>query len=73
MAVITSDTLDVLCHAAVRARNCAVLLATCSDAGLLAGLRQLSGSYVQLTMSQVRLPCSSSFAPPAKEELTELC
>ena len=54
MAVITSDTLDVLCHAAVRARNSSVLLASCSQPQALAELAGLAGSHVSLTISQVR-------------------
>ena len=54
MAVVTSDVLDVLCHAAVRARNIAVLLASCSRPAALAELRQHKGHFIQLTASQVR-------------------
>ena len=55
MGVVTPDALDVLCHAAVRARNSAVLLASCSDAAALEGLRGLAGRLVALRMRQVRL------------------
>ncbi len=53
MGLVTSDTLDVLSHAAVRARNSSVLLASCSDTAALQGLRDLAGRSVELTLSQV--------------------
>jgi hypothetical protein len=53
VAVITPDTLDVLCHAAVRARNSSVLLASCSQPEALQDLRSLAGSHVSLTVSKV--------------------
>ena len=68
MAVLTPDSPDVLCHAAVRARNCSVLLASCAEPAQLAELRTLSGSYVSLTMSKVRAAsCSSLFLLLAAE------
>ncbi len=54
VALITPDTLDVLCHAAVRARNCSVLLASCSEPQALDGLRSLAGRHITLTIAQVR-------------------
>ncbi|CAL8469831.1 g9373 [Coccomyxa elongata] len=51
-AVITPDTLDVLCHAAVRARNSSVLLASCCQPQALAGLRSLAGRHISLTVAQ---------------------
>ena len=54
MGLVTSDTLDVLSHAAVRARNSSVLLASCSDSAALQGLRALAGRHVELTLSQVQ-------------------
>ena len=53
VGLVTPDALDVLSHAAVRARNCSVLLATCSDAAALQGLRALAGRSVELSISQV--------------------
>ena len=53
VGLLTPDALDVLSHAAVRARNSSVLLATCSDAAALRGLRPLAGRTVALTISQV--------------------
>ena len=53
VGLVTADALDVLSHAAVRARNCSVLLATCSDAAALQGLRALAGRSIELSVSQV--------------------
>ena len=53
MGLLTPDALDVLSHAAVRARNSSVLLATCSDAAALHRLRPLAGRTVALTVSHV--------------------
>ena len=62
MGLVTPDALDVLSHAAVRARNSSVLLASCSDAAALQGLRVLAGRDVELTLSQVQpqVNCLSS-------------
>ena len=56
VGLVTPDALDVLSHAAVRARNCSVLLASCSDAAALQGLRALAGRSVELSISQVGRP-----------------
>jgi hypothetical protein len=45
-AVLSGGTIDVLCHAAVRARNTGVLLAACRSAAGLAALRDLEGQVV---------------------------
>ena len=62
MGLVTPDVLDVLSHAAVRARNSSVLLVTCSDPAALQGLRALAGRNVELTLSQVppQVNCLSS-------------
>jgi alpha-glucan,water dikinase len=62
VAVITSDAVDVLCHAAVRARNSSVLVASCSQQALLEELRQLSGKYIYLTALMVSQLESGWFA-----------
>jgi hypothetical protein len=54
VAVLTSDTPDVLSHAAVRARNGGVLLASCFQPDRLAVLSRLEGSFVKLSHSQVQ-------------------
>ena len=53
MGLVTPVVLDVLSHAAVRARNSGVLLASCSDSALLQGLRALEGRSVEIRTSQV--------------------
>ena len=60
MALVTPDVLDVLSHAAVRARNSFVLLASCSDAALLQDLRALAGRSVEIRTSQVSPYVSST-------------
>lgn len=46
VAVLSGGTINVLCHAAVRARNTSVLLAACCNAAELAALRELEGQLV---------------------------
>ena len=53
VGLVTPDVLDVLSHAAVRARNSDVLLASCSDSALLQDLRALAGRSVEIRISQV--------------------
>ena len=53
IGLVTPDTTDVLSHAAVRARNCSVLLVSCSDAAALQGLRALAGRSVELSILQL--------------------
>lgn len=51
--MLTGGSVDVLCHAAVRARNLGVLLAACRDPALLADVRALQGTFVSITAGQV--------------------
>ena len=46
VAVLSGGTVDVLCHAAVRARNAGVLLAACRSAAGLEEFRGLEGQLV---------------------------
>eukprot|EP00899_Mesostigma_viride_P027488 jgi/Mesvir1/7924/Mv11848-RA.3 len=48
VAVLTGSTVDVLSHAAVRARNSSVLFATCYDANVLQSLRAMEGGICTL-------------------------
>ena len=59
VAVIAAQAPDVLSHAAVRARNAGALMAACLSPQRFAELRELAGSYVQITPSQVLNPCAS--------------
>ena len=52
MALLTPDSVDVLSHSAVRARNGGVVMAACFDAGALAAVEQLSGRRVDVTVLQ---------------------
>eukprot|EP00884_Botryococcus_braunii_P018283 jgi/Botrbrau1/5138/Bobra.0172s0010.1 len=52
VGVLTSDTPDVLSHAAVRARNGGVLLASCFQPPRLAALSRMEGSFIKLSHSQ---------------------
>ena len=55
VAVVTGgDAPDVLSHAAVRARNCSVLLAACFDNKEVTCLQGMAGRFATLTPSQVR-------------------
>jgi alpha-glucan,water dikinase len=51
VAVIAPDVTDLVSHVAVRARNAAVLFASCSDASVLQQLKSLRGRvlYVEVT------------------------
>lgn len=53
VAVITEDAPDVLCHAAVRARNSTVMLAACCDEEELAAIGRWQGQQVCLELAQV--------------------
>ena len=60
--MISKDAPDVLCHAAVRARNSAVMLVACSDEEELAQMAAWHSLSVQLLLAQVhtvqfRLKC----------------
>ena len=55
VAVLCAQSIDVLCHAALRARATGALVATCSDASQLAGLVQrFAGQQVQLRQDAQR-------------------
>jgi alpha-glucan,water dikinase len=49
VAVLTDSPVDLMAHAAVRARNAGVLLATGWDAQRLAGIREKQGQWVRLS------------------------
>lgn len=51
VAVLTTDGVDVLSHVAVRARNEAVLFATCFDADAFAALKPMEGQQVSCAPS----------------------
>ena len=53
MAAITPDNPDVLCHAAVRARNSGVMFAACFDPQEVARIAQLEGQAVKLSIAEV--------------------
>ena len=53
VGVVTRSVPDVLCHAAVRARNSATLLAACCDEEELASLAALDGQQVVMQTLQV--------------------
>jgi len=62
VGVISKDAPDVLCHAAVRARNSAIMLVACTDQEELAQIAAWHGQSVQLLLAQVhtvqfRLKC----------------
>ncbi|MBF0564422.1 MAG: hypothetical protein HQK89_04185 [Nitrospirae bacterium] len=46
--VITPDTVDLVSHVGVRARNARILFATCYDEGLLRRLRDMRGKWLSL-------------------------
>jgi hypothetical protein len=49
VAVLCGQSIDVLCHAALRARSAGALVATCSDAEQLKGIaEEFDGHVVQL-------------------------
>ncbi len=51
VAVLTSATVDVLSHIAVRARNAGVLFATCYDDNLIAGMKALAGAFLKVSVN----------------------
>lgn len=53
VGVISAVPPDVLCHAAVRARNSSVLLVACSDPDEMAGFAGWQDQLVQLQLTQV--------------------
>ncbi len=53
VGVISKDAPDVLCHAAVRARNSAVMLVACADEEELAQFAAWQDQSVQLLLAQV--------------------
>lgn len=53
VGVISAVAPDVLCHAAVRARNSSVLLVACSDPQEMAGFAAWQDQQVQVQLSQV--------------------
>lgn len=52
VAVLAGGTVDVLCHAAVRARNLGVMMVVCRDAALLQGAARQAGSVIQVSPTQ---------------------
>ena len=48
-AVITTDTVDIVSHVAIRARNSNALFATCYDQNTMAKLESLQGSWIAMT------------------------
>lgn len=57
VGLVTSTMVDVLSHAAVRARNCGVFLAASYNAEELDKIRAFDGKQASLTMLQVTLAC----------------
>lgn len=49
--IITSGSVDLVSHVAVRARNANLLFATCFDAGVFEQLKKLEGSNIVLTVT----------------------
>lgn len=66
VGVLTSDTPDVLSHAAVRARNSGVLLASCFQPPRLAALARMEGSFIKLSHSQVPAQTARKSGGPGK-------
>lgn len=56
VAVLSGGTVDVLCHAAVRARNAGVMLAACRSAAGLQEFRDLEGQLVAVEAVSGVLP-----------------
>ena len=50
-AVLTPDAPDLVSHVAVRARNAAVLFASCFEAPIFEELKQLAGRWIQLEVN----------------------
>jgi alpha-glucan,water dikinase len=48
VAIITPDTLDILSHLAVRARNAGVLFAICYDSEIIGSFKSLKGKRVRI-------------------------
>lgn len=55
VALLTPDSVDVLSHSAVRARNSGVVMAACFDSDALAAVQQLSGRHVDVNVLQAWL------------------
>lgn len=53
VGLVTGESVDVLSHCAVRARNAGVLFASCQDVEVLEGLRQLAGGFMRLSTTAV--------------------
>jgi alpha-glucan, water dikinase len=73
VAVLTASPVDLMAHAAVRARNAGVLLATGFDGDRLAGVRSKQGQWVRLVVAvegeitvEAGLPSSQPAARPVK-------
>jgi len=49
VALITASNTDVLCHAAIRARNTGVILATCHDPGKMREISEAAGKWASLS------------------------
>jgi len=65
VALLTPSSVDVLSHAAVRARNLRATFASCHDPALLDGLRALAGRQVEVKLGGADgLSVSESAAPP---------
>jgi alpha-glucan,water dikinase len=50
-AVLTSRSVDLVSHVAVRARNAGLLFATCFDAATFAELKRQEGQHIELTLT----------------------
>jgi hypothetical protein len=59
VAVLGGGTVDMLCHAAVRARNTGVLLAVCRSAVELAAFHDLEGQLVAVEAVS-RISCATA-------------
>jgi len=46
--VITSDTVDIVSHVAIRARNAPIVFATCYDSDTVSQLESLAGTWVEI-------------------------
>ncbi len=64
VAVLTTSTVDLMSHVAVRARNAGVLLATAWDAKRLADLGARQGQWVELTVRPNGEIAAESIEPP---------
>jgi hypothetical protein len=67
VAILSGGTVDVLSHAAVRARNLGVMLAVCRDPDLLHEARRHADAVVCVSAAEVRpyialgRPCSRPY------------